>query len=365
MRRMLLSLSVLPTLVSGAHASRVAPFSNTPDQVGSPVYGSRFPPGGLLFAEYFTAESALRPALSFSRSTTATFINASSLLATASTNVPRFDDAGGTAQGLLYEAQATNQVVSSNDFSRYWYSAGSPTLSAGPATPDGPSSTLWTRTVISPSFFGYGWAKAGTPQNYASRFVVHAGTGTYFAVRMQGDYPARVDGIYNLSNGTLSVTENTFTNVSGTMTPLGSGWYLVTLYGTTDFYTSLSVLFSFNSNGEEIDTTDSVKNSSGYVAEAQAELVSGQTVPTSYIPTSGASVTRAADSLSSPPGVAFGPSLVEYKSEATGTITRAAMASGSFAWPTNVWLRTVCVWPAGTPLSRVQAQTSNLGAPCQ
>lgn len=365
MWRLWFGLAVLPTLLSDAQASRVAPFNNLPDQTGSPIFGSRLPPGGPSFAECFTAERALGPGLSFSRATPGTYIDTAGALTTASANAPRFDSTGGSAQGLLYEAQATNQLSSSNTFTSPWTATGSPTIGAGLTAPDGTASTLWTRTTASGSFLLLGFSKAARAENYVSSFTVRARAGVYFAVRMQGNYPARVDGIFNLSNGTFNVSQNTFTNVSGGMTPLGDGWYRISLYGTTDTSDNVAVTFSFNSDGAQVDGADSVPNSSGYVAEAQTELVSGQTTPTSYISTTSSSATRAADILSTPSGAASGPSLIESKDEATGSITRTARAAGSFAWPMNVWLRTVCVWPAGTPLSRIEAQTANIGAPCR
>nr|WP_321221289.1 hypothetical protein [uncultured Psychroserpens sp.] len=57
--------------------------------------------------------------------------------------------------------------------------------------------------------------------------------GTIFGLRVQGQYPNRLDAIFNLEKGTVKEvsTGGNFDNVKATMTPLGDGWYQCDLYG--------------------------------------------------------------------------------------------------------------------------------------
>ena len=70
----------------------------------------------------FANVGALDPRITFTRSSSATYTNSLGLIATAATNVARFDYDPVTlaARGLLVEESRTNLFVQSSDFSTTW-----------------------------------------------------------------------------------------------------------------------------------------------------------------------------------------------------------------------------------------------------
>jgi hypothetical protein len=98
--------------------------------------------GSTLSLDFTAMGDTLDSRFTFTRSsTTSTYINSSGLVATAGTNVPRFDydPTTLTARGLLIEGAATNLFFYSNPIATtgsYWGSGGY-TLGTGATSPDG------------------------------------------------------------------------------------------------------------------------------------------------------------------------------------------------------------------------------------
>ena len=93
----------------------------------------------------------------------------------------------------------------------------------------------------------------------------------------------------------VSINGSTFTGASATITNVGNGWYRCSLSATSDTVNNVSGYLSFNSNNTQVDGTDSVSNSAGYIFGFQLEQ---SAYASSYIPTSSASVPRNLDTLS-------------------------------------------------------------------
>lgn len=82
-------------------------------------------------------------------------------------------------------------------------------------------------TVIPNNKVNYG-------QVYKTSILVRKGNqGAYFGLRIQGDYPNRVDAVFDLEEGQVkgqSIGGN-FENVKATIKPIGKDWFLCTLVG--------------------------------------------------------------------------------------------------------------------------------------
>lgn len=203
-------------------------------------------------------------------------------------------------KGLLLESQArTNLMLQSNTFSTTWTSSANMTVTpAATVSPDGNTNGwLWTRTATSPVYFQQNITKSASPIAYTASFYVKKSLGDYCALRVQGNYPSRADVIFNLVTGTISTAASVSTNFtapSASIQNAGNGWYRVTLTATSDAATAIAPIISFNSNNVQIDGTDSASNSAGFIYGAQFEQAA---TPSSYIPTTTAQVTRAAELL--------------------------------------------------------------------
>ena len=95
----------------------------------------------------------------------------------------------------------------------------------------------------------------------------------------------RGDATFNLSNQTVSFSNNgAFTNTSASMLNVGNGWYRCILVTTSDTSTSTQLVIRYDGS------TDNVSGLNIWGCQTEE-----QSYPTSYIPTTGAIQTRAAE----------------------------------------------------------------------
>ncbi len=224
----------------------------------------------------------LDPRITFTRSSSATRVNASGLIETVGSNVPRFDYDPVTLQpkGLLIEESRTNLITSSSQIN--FNGNGGASISGNYTDPSGSNNAkLWN---------GVGFlrkpATNSSAKNTVSIYAKANGTGGYF----------RIGGYYGVGNSELSFY-NTFrvkatgevtaeassgaaSATVGTVHALGNGWYRCVCAASS--YNEMIVEFV---SGQP----------SLYLWGAQLEAGS---FATSYIPTITAAVTRAADNAS-------------------------------------------------------------------
>jgi hypothetical protein len=222
------------------------------------------------------------------------------LLRTANTNEPRIEyDADGNLKGLLIEEQRTNLASDSEDmivpFSRL--TSESTTSPTGETTAQSwkiadQQSGYWYKygainsgTIYTASVF----VKLPTEANNAGLRYVRLGSQTTFSTD---------NAVFDLQTGEQTSATMNSGFVGSSITPCGNGWYRISITDTATSTTSGGsfsfVLFpaSDSSGGSWTQTSDMVGKYLLHTFGWQTETGS---FPTSYIPTSGSTVTRNAD----------------------------------------------------------------------
>jgi len=253
--------------------------------------------------QYFvnSERSTFSDSITHSRASTATYVDSTGTLQTAGINEPRighhiYNGSAWVNEGLLHESEArTNLVPYSEITIANW--SGSATITDGAATdPTGNSNAAKI-------------TETATLQNHAvssgnATIVSGAVTGSAFLKAGERRYARiRLDQTSAQLRSWFDVQEGTITHEdlvgSSTITPVGNGWYRCTvteLANTASSSSSRVQIFVQSASGNQ--TTYTGDGTSGLYAYG-AQLEAGST-PSSYIPTSGSTATRAAETLTVP-----------------------------------------------------------------
>ena len=272
--------------------------------------------------------------LTFSRASSATFLGSNGLLQTAANNVPRIEyDATGAVKGLLIEEARTNLITISGDLSGTGWAAN---MNRGAVTSGSPFGTYQTISPTANSNIGSGQIyQIGKTLTSGATYVgwalvkYSAGSG-WFDINMYDTGDTSKRAYFDVQNGVVGVKDAA--NIDHGMVDYGDGWWLCWASANATS-TSGGPLYEVpNGNGStSCTTTDAI-----LIAGTQYELGA---FPTSYIPTTGATATRAID-IAEIPTSAFGYNndagsiSVEFKSNKPSSLDYGAfvLSDGS---PTN------------------------------
>ena len=226
-------------------------------------------------------------------------------------NIPRIEyDAAGAVKGLLIEEARTNLTVYSEDFTNAaWAKTGIATLALDVIGPDGVTNSAVT--LVDSAAGGAGQVRISeTITTVVSTVYTHSvfakadGLTTLQLATGTNDVETSSSPAvnFNLSDGTFTEIAPSGLNAA-TMEDVGGGWFRCSVTyaaGVTSFATQTVVVQ--NESSLRIPSVDRDGTSSILIYGSQFEVGS---FATSYIPTSGASATRAAD-VASIPTSAFG-----------------------------------------------------------
>lgn len=267
--------------------------------------------------------------VSFTRAGTATYFDAEGVLRTAAADVPRFDydPVLGALRGLLIEESRTNLLDYSEEFDRSvnWPSTG---LSVSANAALSPRADLTADTILEDTSTGFHRTLKGVSvaagTTYTLSMFVKANGRNRLNLHLGGTVMTFTLVEFDLA--TASVTSG-----SGQIKDVGGGWYRVSAQapatGTGSGTFGVEIL---DASGNRQYTGDGT--SGLYVWGAQLEAGA---FPTSYIPTTTAAATRAADSC-----VMTGADFSRWFNPLEGTIvaefstiTNGLSATGAAAYP--------------------------------
>jgi hypothetical protein len=208
------------------------------------------------------------------RATTATRVNSAGLIESVANNVPRLDYSNGTCPSLLVEPQRTNVLTYSEQFATSWINNGATIISNDTTAPDG--NLTADRLTATGGGFGVVKFSTWTATNKVASCFVKANTSNLFRISNVSGGGGSVT--FNLSTQAITAT----TGFTGSIESLPDGWFRCIAIDTLARSGTFSI--GVTAIGESV-----------FVWGAQLEAGS---YPTSYIPTTTASVTRNADVIS-------------------------------------------------------------------
>jgi hypothetical protein len=266
------------------------------------------------FTQMSTLADLTSMGVSFSRSTSGTFINASGLVATATAGNPRFDYNPTTreSRGLLIEVSSSNLLLQSNDWNTTWNNPAPITWNGTTyaTAPDG-TNTAKQITVTSGSSSAIG-QQVTTGTNRTISVWLRAGSLTSFSI---GAFDAggtsfgnNADSSCSIISGPGSVSQQvgglwSITGLSSTQ------WTRVQIFRSTTYTTFLA--YPGSSSGSI--------NGTAFMWGMQME---SQTRATSLIPTTTSTSNRAADSC-----VMTGSNFSSWFNATEGTLLAHAIRS--------------------------------------
>lgn len=257
----------------------------TPPWVRDPLWrrAQMVPSLDLRFADSKSLVDAVtgRSLVTFTRASNATFVNASGTVTTAANDTPRFthDPTTLASLGLLPEEARTNLLLRSEEFDNASWTKTTITVTQNVATAPSAASAA-DRIEITGTNIGSFVSQSYTPPSpttVAFSFYAKAEVGNrVFVDAFSTNITNRTRGWFNLSDGSVSYWTGS-TGISGV--PVGNGWWRVTLIKDVVAESTIFRIGAFDS---------------GSLLIWGAQLEAGS-FPTSYIPTTTATVTRAAD----------------------------------------------------------------------
>jgi hypothetical protein len=257
----------------------------------------------------FMTPGALDSRITVTRASTATYTDAGGTIRTAAANAPRWDYAGGTLNGLLIEEARTNLLAPSIPDAVGWGPGDATlTLNAGTA-PDG--ANTMTRMVEAATTAIHLLSKnVAVTASVTNTFSVYAKAAQIRYLQIFMDNGANVGSwvTFDLQAGVISgpLTASGVAIGTASILPAGNGVWRCILSGQIGAATTARVLL-MTSNVANPGVFPSYPGNTANGLLLWGAQLEQSTGASSYIPTTGATVTRAADVAAMPTAAWFSP----------------------------------------------------------
>ena len=339
----------LAGLVAANNLNDVTDIERTWDNIGGNISATVFVPAPSLDLNFAANKSLVdnvsgNNLITFSRASTGTFIGSNGLIQTAASGVPRFDHNGATGEslGLLVEEARTNAEPNSNSFN---WAPTNPKISSS-VTIDPFLGTNAKRLIPTTVNEVHGWQRylAYGTGNYAfSMFVRPAG---YSRISIGCNNGGANDFTVDLS-GIGSYTAGNATTFPTGLVKLADGWFRLTWQWNNGGGGGANNTFPYciilNNSGQSTFTGDGISGVDFYGFQMEAGTFS-----TSYIPTSGSTVTRATEVAT-----IAGSNFSSWYNNNEGTVffnsrlMESTNGTPSIAFGSYLWATAAAVWRTG------------------
>jgi len=249
----------------------------------------------------FARQKRLDPRITFTRGSTATYVGSDGLIKTAASGEARFDHDPVTEEslGLLIEEDRRNLLTESEDVSGYTRADMTTPLDSSAVNPTG---SLGSYKILANSGLSTNgiriYKSASASNNIVVSAFVKKSTHRYVYVGFGGT-SNHFTALFDIEPGITSDrllgqgTAGSSTNVSAGYQDFPNDWIRIWAVGTTTGSSGPTVGLSEDASTFTINNWTAAGTEEIYVWGLQYE--NGVVFPTSYIPTSGSAVTRAAE----------------------------------------------------------------------
>jgi len=286
----------------------------------------------------FARSKKLDPRITFTRTSSATYVGEDGLIKIAPANAARFDHdpITGDSLGLLVEESRTNLILNSGDFGNSTWTKLNSSIDTNitlTPSPDGSNSADKFIADSGSNLTENNSTGAVYSPNISTSsiitFSIFAKSADISSIRIRERVETGCRIIADLNTGTLTYESGNSSQVSSSIQQYPNGWWRIILTRTP----TASIGYDLKLGITTGDGTSGI-----YIWGAQLEAGS---FPTSYIPTTASTVTRTADNASMT-GTNFsswfnqseGAILVEYRSPSTvttGSRSILAITDGTLA----------------------------------
>ena len=284
--------------------------------------GGALNPDGLSLDLQFATDKTLvarkGPTPTFTRASTATFVGSNGLIQSAAINQARFDHDPSTlvSRGLLIEESRTNLVLQSeNHPSATWNKTGLTVASAGNTDPAGAATSNLVSEDVSVGLHRLFQSTAYVSGTSYSISVFLKYAGRQFVAISHPAVASNNVAIFDIQNGTITLSQ---ASITSSITSYPNGWYRCVVNGVSATTGGASHIIQGSTTGGIL--TGSYLGLNGPAFYIYGSQVEAGAFPTSYIPTTTASVVRSADVCS-----ITGSAFTSFYNNAAGTFVSESM----------------------------------------